>query len=466
MVIGGVGMKHKSLFIRSVIFIIIPIVLVGIIVSTSITSAIETYFRDQSFETLKLEHERYVGAYSKEEVRAFNVARFIPKRTTGSAVAVSKIVPSRLTQNAILIENNDGTLRFANVPEAIVRDGIEALKNNKVWPIHGTLNEDDIEYYYIIDPLASEQLAEKFEDLDVKSIYLMSYVSQSYSQSLSNHVLKVFYIGMLGILTTMALAIFLVFKRIGRRLKGLESGAEEIGLGNFEHKISQMPSDEIGRLGASMNAMGKQLSMTRQVQSEEFQTISHELKTPIMVMSGFVDAMKEGKYPSGSLEGTIDILEDELGKLQSLVGNLLMLTKMQYLAKNNIVMEQLQVEDIISETFERLKLEYPAIKLHLMGSMKVLGDHDSWSRIIENILTNQLRYAKNSIEVFIDTSIVIRNDGPLIPVDELDAINQPYYHGEDGKTGLGLSIIRNTLKLYHMTLTISNSDSGVEYKIM
>ncbi len=94
------------------------------------------------------------------------------------------------------------------------------------------------------------------------------------------------------------------------------------------------------------------------------------------------------------------------------------------------------------------------------------ADEASWIRIIENIMTNHMRYAKSKININLSDVISIKNDGETIDQHLLSKIKKPFVKGKTGKSGLGLTIIANTLKLYHYELEVVNRDDGVEYLII
>jgi two-component system sensor histidine kinase CssS len=99
------------------------------------------------------------------------------------------------------------------------------------------------------------------------------------------------------------------------------------------------------------------------------------------------------------------------------------------------------------------------------GEMTLVGDLESWVRVIENLLSNNLRYAKTLITVELGDTINIKNDGPQIEEHLLSKIKKPFVKGKSGRSGLGLTIVNNILKLYHFELEIKNNDYGVEYII-
>jgi len=158
------------------------------------------------------------------------------------------------------------------------------------------------------------------------------------------------------------------------------------------------------------------------------------------------------------------VLNNELKKLERLTKDIILLNKQDYLSKNNVKMEKLSLRIIFEETVARLNTNED-LDIVIKGNKFMIGDRESWLHVIANIMTNNLRYAKSSLVVDLGHDISIKNDGPKIEEHLLPRIKKPFVKGKSGRSGLGLAIVTNILKLYHYELLIKNHDDGVEYLI-
>lgn len=473
----GVVMKNKSLFFKSMFWIIIPAVLIAGTIFSFTKKSIGDYFKRESYSALEREWE----LFNKSNL-LINLAKIQPVKNPNNPPAnqpaprqnvinVGGILPDfakpeKSARSTIIVEAQDGNYRVQREAEKFIVLELQDLDSNDRWPYQGeTLLEGD-KVFFSITPIEEGEYLERLKVRypAAKAVYHLAYISEDYSDSLTSRVMKVFTMGVLVLLVTILLVLFIIFRNISIRLKHLEKGSQSIGNGNFKTTIDEQPFDEIGRLGTAMNKMGRQLSLIQEEQAENFQVISHELKTPIMVMQGYVDAMSQGLYPTGSKEDSIRIITEELTKLESMTKNIITLNKVDYLSKNKVKMDQLILEDMFEEVGHNLNVDHK-IKIEVRGSKKMTGDKDSWYRIIENVMSNQLRYAQNKISVDLDESMRISNDGPNIDENLLGKITNPFVKGKDGKSGLGLTIINNTLRLYGYGLEVTNKDVGVEYHI-
>ncbi len=464
LVIDGVVMKVKNLFKKNMLLILIPLIIISFTVVGISKNVIETYFRNDSFKILNRELELYNNSVekaltTKEKIQSPDLVKPSPKQDLETVFK-----PNKSVQSVYLFETNNGKFKFFHDDETAVSLELEGLIGNTVWPLQGESNFGSEKIFYAIVPVKNLTMIEKYRVPKDAKLYLLSYISESYSLELTQSIMTIFIVGLSVLIGLTIVILFFVFRKISLRLKELEEGTSKVGRGQFDTKISIEPYDEIGRLGEAMNRMSKQLHLIQEEQAENFQIIGHELKTPIMVMQGYLDAMAHEQYPSGSKEETIRILIQELGRLENLTKDILIISKVDYLSRNNVQMKTLHLSEHFRSVSNLLNLE-DQIEITVSGEHTIVGDEESWHRIIENIISNNLRYAKSKITISLGPDIIIKNDGPPIESHLLNKIKSPFVKGNKGRSGLGLTIVSNTLKLYHYQLELRNTTDGVEYSI-
>jgi len=459
LVIDGAAMKNKSLFKRSMLLIIVPTIAISLIIMLGLQSVIKNYFREDSYKRLDNELRRITDVNDDKFTPIDKGA--IKDRLTPTIPV--KVLPSKDINSTLVLKKSDGTYEMVGRELEFLYAVIENIENSEKLPLSGeTIFKDETVFYAVAEynQLISQK---KLSSDDIKSAYYVSYISEKYSIELTQNVMLTFAIGLSVILLIVITILFFIFNSIGNRLRHLENGTKKIGEGNFNATINSLPTDEIGRLGEAMNRMGRQLSLIQEEQAENFQIISHELKTPIMVLQGYMDALIHHQYPNGTAEASYEIIMKEISKLEKLTKDLIMLNKSDYLARNNVIMQTLKIEEMFLTAADTLNNR--ELDIRITGEHHITGDYGSWMRIIENILTNQVRYAKSIIKINLNDSIMIENDGEHIDSFVLSNIKKPFVKGEEGRSGLGLTIINNTLKLYHYDLFIENIEKGVRYMI-
>jgi len=464
MVIDGVAMKHKNLFNKNMLLILIPLIVISITVVGVSKNIIENYFRNDSFKILT----RELALYDTTAERAIAVRERLPQAGQPKPLVNTDLgivfKPNKSVQTAYLIESKKGILKVISNDDTFVNIELEGLKDNTEWPFQSETVISDENIFYAVVPVKDPRILEKMNAPSDTKIFMLAYISDKYSIELTQSVMTVFISGMSVISILILIILFFIFRKISRRLKMLEDGTSSVGKGNFQTIIPSEPSDEIGRLGDAMNRMSKQLHLIQEEQAEQFQMISHELKTPIMVMQGYLDAMQHDQYPNGSKEETMRILIQELERLENLTKDILTISKVDYLSRNNVELKTLHLSELFKQVTELLSRD-EGMDITITGEHTVIGDQESWHRIIENIISNNLRYAKSRIDVNLGEFISIRNDGEPIEIHLLSKIKSPFVKGNKGRSGLGLTIVSNTLKLYEYGLEIKNINGGVEYII-
>lgn len=438
-------------------------IVMGFILVLISQSVIKNYFRKDSFRLLDVEYDRLVTSLQVIEQNADKSKPLDNVRIRVPGAVPATVKPSKEIKSVILVKYDSGLYDYLNLRLPFGDAIIEKIKNASTWPVHGETMDEGDTIFYSVREFDLSNFNKRLPVENVESTYYVSYISEGYSVDLTKNVMLVFVVGLSVLIVSIGLILFLVFKQIGKRLNHLEKGTSNIGKGHFDTVIAYEPYDEIGRLGEAMNRMGKQLSLIQEEQADNFQTISHELKTPIMVMQGYMDALVHDQYPNGTKEATYEIVIQELNKLEKLTKDLIALNKSDYLSRNNVTMTELSIKSVFEDVIETHGRD--DIKVTISGDMTLIGDEASWSRIIENIMTNQVRYAKAKIDITLGESIYVRNDGDPIEPMLLKKIMKPFVKGKSGRSGLGLTIIVNTLKLYHFTLSIENTEAGVLYRI-
>ena len=126
------------------------------------------------------------------------------------------------------------------------------------------------------------------------------------------------------------------------------------------------------------------------------------------------------------------------------------------------------MEKIIKEEVEKFKFHRKELKfsVNIDKKSKYYGSEENWETILDNLLSNFMRYAKNEITITAkQNKIVLFNDGDQIDEDFLEVIFTPFRKGIKGEFGLGLSIVKKTLNVMGYDITIQNEKNGVSFII-
>jgi signal transduction histidine kinase len=239
---------------------------------------------------------------------------------------------------------------------------------------------------------------------------------------------KIYYIGIFLILFTALLIAALYFylrNNISQPIKKLSDSAQRISGGDFDTRISLNSNDELGLLAENLNTMSTKLksnyktiqnevknkerelkrSKEFEMQKDNFMNIaSHELKTPVTSLRIFGQLLQRMALKNNHKEyyRYLNNMEKQIDKLTSLVSGLLDITKLQT-GKMPYNMSQFDLNDCLSEIVEVSQEIYDKHKIILQGTVngKVYADCDRISQVVENFISNAIKYSPNANKVIL-----------------------------------------------------------------
>jgi two-component system sensor histidine kinase CssS len=297
--------------------------------------------------------------------------------------------------------------------------------------------------------------------------YLISYQIMVNNESLP----QIFLIGILVILLSLPLSK-VIANNIAKPLKQLEGYTKRIANKEWDHDLDLKNEDEIGRLALAMKEMKESLKLADEEEKKFLQSISHDLKTPVMVIMSYAQAIIDGMYED-SAEEPAAIIKNEAVRLEKKIKQVLYLNTLDYVLDNDKEKEDVYLNKLLPYLIANFQAVNADLSWDLNIKSKqavILGNPDRIRVSIENILENQLRYAKKLIQVSLKDSgsswmIEIKNDGPLLSEKDLKQIFKSLYKGDKGNFGLGLSISQKIVNFYHGSIKVENQNGQVCFTI-
>lgn len=296
--------------------------------------------------------------------------------------------------------------------------------------------------------------------------YLISYMPDIQDNSLlyMAMVIGVIFIA-IGFLTAKLVANY-----ISKPLKVLEDYTVQIARKEWKKPIEIKSDDEIGRLVDAMNRMQKELKKTDEEEKMFLQSISHDLKTPVMVIMSHAEAIIDGVYIE-SVEKTAEIIKDEAISLEKKIKQLLYLNTLAYSLENNSENIEFDLYDLLFSIINRFEAVNGKIQWNLdVDKVVIRGNVEKIQVAIENILDNGLRYAEGEISITLKKEdsfavLEIYNDGPNINKNNIDHIFENLFKDKTGNFGLGLAISKKIIDFYNGEIKAVNREKGVSFII-
>lgn len=259
----------------------------------------------------------------------------------------------------------------------------------------------------------------------------------------------------------------LIANNIARPLKQLETYTQQIANKEWHRTLHLKNEDEIGRLAKAMDDMKLTLQMADEEEKKFLQSISHDLKTPVMVIMSYAQAIIDGIYVD-TAEETATIIKEEAIRLEKKIKQVLYLNTLDYVMENDKDQEDIYFAKLLSYLVHNFQTIAPKLDWQLSIAAKdarLQANPDRIRVAIENILENQLRFAHERVQIMLRQNhhtweMTIENDGPHIPTEDLQQIFSHLYKSKQGHFGLGLEISKKIIEFYQGTIHAENLEGG------
>ena len=310
------------------------------------------------------------------------------------------------------------------------------------------------------------------------------------------------YIG-IGTLIIGIVAAFVLSSYISRPIKQLSNIAERMSELDFDVKYDGKDKGEIGLLGNSMNNMSKKLEENisqlkaanlelqrdidkkeklEQMRTDFLSNVSHELKTPIALIQGYAEGLKEGITDDPeSMDFYCSVIMDEAAKMNDMVKRLLTLNQIEF-GEDELVMERFDINELVKSVASANELRASQKELKITCDIKdtplyVWADEYKVEEVITNYISNAINHCcnENIIKVAVgqidkeNVRVSVFNTGKNIPEEDIEHIWEKFYKVDKARTreyggnGIGLSIVKAIVESMGKKCGVNNLSDGVEF---
>lgn len=278
-----------------------------------------------------------------------------------------------------------------------------------------------------------------------------------------------------------AIVIKIVTKQIIiRPIDDINNVAKRLAKGEVEKRVVVNCNNEIGELAESFNMMAESLEKSDTKRREFISNVSHELRSPITSIKGFIGGILDGVIPRDRENYYLKIVYDEIDRLARLVNDLLDMSAMES-GKFNLAITEFDINQVISLCILNLEHKIQEKGLNVKATFHnnrayVLGDRDRIIQVVTNIIENSIKYSNDDGEIKIDVYskgekiyVDIFNSGECIEEKELNKIWDRFYKSDKSRTnklstGLGLPIVRSILSQHNEDIWVKNIEGkGVSF---
>lgn len=278
-------------------------------------------------------------------------------------------------------------------------------------------------------------------------------------------VLKIFVFNVAFVAVFVAIFVYLISKRITKPLSELTSAEKSIAGGDFKRRVNIDTENEFSELGDTFNNMADSIEQLENMRSSFIANVSHDLRTPMTTIIGFVEGIMDGTIPEEKRQWYLSIVLDESRRLSRIVTDLLDLSKLEQ-GSFNIEPREFDINELMRLSIIKFEKRITEKNISLTvgfetENMRVDADKDAIQRVITNLFDNAIKFTPEGGFIDVNTGVKdgsayvsIQNSGLGIEKKDLMHIFDRFYKSDKSRSldkngaGLGLYIVKSIIQAH------------------
>jgi two-component system sensor histidine kinase CpxA len=283
---------------------------------------------------------------------------------------------------------------------------------------------------------------------------------------------------MAGVIILVSILFWLPFVRsITKSIRQMTNATEQIAEEQFDVRVNEKRTDELGRLGSAVNHLATRLSKFVMGQKRFLGDISHELNSPLARMQFALSILEERVDENNRVY--VEDVKEEVQLMSKLVSELLSYSEAG-IKTSNINLEKVSLRSIVENVVEYEKTSDADIRLDVDDNLEAMAQPELLSRAVANLIRNAIRYAGKDGPITITAErdgeqaiLSVKDNGRGVPESEIEKLFDPFYRLEHdrsrttGGTGLGLTIVKTCVEACKGKVAVKNIiPHGLEVTIL
>lgn len=361
----------------------------------------------------------------------------------------------------------EGIGQAGSVPSSIIKDFLA----NKTYTEHGKLGNALKEPHLI----CAMPIYDETRTTIVGAVFACS--STAGANALVTVMNKSIMLSNLWIMLAVMVSVYFITERMISPLREMRQAAKNFASGNFDTRIRVVGNDEVAELAETFNNMAESLAKSENLRSSFLANVSHDLRTPMTTIAGYIDGILEGAIPPEKQNYYLQIVSEEIKRLSRLVSKILDLSRMEAGMRkfSPTEFDVCELARLILISFER-KIDEKHLEVDFATEedrMQVYADKDAFHQILYNICENAIKFSRDGgcLRIAIRTAsekgkyeIEVYNEGAGIPEDDLPYIFDRFYKTDKSRgldkigVGLGLYIVKTMLTANGESITADSKE--------
>ena len=342
-------------------------------------------------------------------------------------------------------------------------------KHDILWDFYGLFSEPALS---VFSPISNSFEIKGYVVINIPESAIVERVYDTFNTN---------YLTLAIVLILSSAFLVLYFFQVHRPIKEITRATNEYSKGNLSYHVKPMHNDEIGRLGMSLDYMASQLNESDKFQQKFLSNISHDFRSPLTSIKGYLEAIQDGTIPPEMLDKYIGIMLFETERLTKLTSNILTLNELDPKSVR-LDISTFDLNSIIRHTVETFEgtCKKKGIKFNITYAnsvQNVKADKGRIQQVIHNLIDNAIKFSKENSYIYITVKekgekaqISIKDTGCGIAKEDIDKIWDRFYksdssRGRDKKgSGLGLSITKEVIQAHGENIdVVSTVGVGTEF---
>lgn len=306
----------------------------------------------------------------------------------------------------------------------------------------------------------------------VGGIFICS--SSSSLNELLDVVIKTVIMSSLWVMLAALVAVYFISERIIGPLKSMSKAAKNFASGKFDSRITVTGRDEVAELATAFNKMAESLANLENMRRSFLANVSHDLRTPMTTISGFIDGILDGAIPPEKQDYYLNIIATEVRRLSRLVSQLLDISRIQAGERrfSMVVFDICEMTRQILISFES-RIDEKGLNVEFNSdndSMFAFADRDAIHQILYNLCDNAVKFSreKGTLRISIrerekKIHVSVYNEGMGIPPEDLPMVFDRFYKSDKSRgldkagVGLGLYIAKTIIDAHGEEIVVRST---------
>lgn len=288
------------------------------------------------------------------------------------------------------------------------------------------------------------------------------------------NVLRMFLFAAGLALILVTIAVYIMTEKIAKPIRNLENATRCYSSGDFTYRVPEIRShDELAGLITKFNSMATSLEQLENSRRSFVANVSHEFKTPMTTIGGFINGILDGTIPPEKQDYYLEIVSSEINRLSKMVTMMLNISKIET-GNADLTIEQFDISQKLVTTFLGFEQLVSKKNIDIEGfenlpKLSIHGDSAMIDQVIYNLVDNAVKFTNDGGKIIVNVAadkkyayFSVTNSGKGIPKKDINKVFERFYKVDQSRstdvksTGLGLFLVKSIVDLHGGTITVES----------